>query len=486
MKKWSLILWFAAIVGAAFIFTACDGDDSDDEGDAFTDVTGDYILKGGEASTTADESGVSIASALKSNSTGDITIVLTGKVKADYLAVATKSPYADAGSKSTVTLGGSLGVDWTDAVWGTASALTGAEPGVYGAVYIDGLITLPIVNAGTIAIKQTNEALRLYAGVTDLVDDKPDAPLVPSVPWTGNIWIPDVGVDDTPLKWKAYVDATSKAPNLATGPFGVLLWDGGTEIPPYSNKIATLEVETVTIDEGGTTATQKDLLARYIIDYSGVEFDITASYRLADEDGGVTVIGNSTNLNAAAAQTTDANGKPVITVTLTPKSGALTGKYDFGSTNALWGGKASSAPNDWKYADISVNVGKLFADLDPANTILSFKSTSQAYRYYKGAGDILTGPPAYPRNTQGSNIYIPDDNSLPVKWRVYDKGTFDISTTFGIILAQNASPKVTTVEIYTHGATYNTAEAVTTAHDTGTLVKTLKIDYSAVTINSTQ
>jgi hypothetical protein len=45
MKKWSLILWFAAIVGAAFIFTACDEDDSD-KSDAFTDVTGNFILRG--------------------------------------------------------------------------------------------------------------------------------------------------------------------------------------------------------------------------------------------------------------------------------------------------------------------------------------------------------------------------------------------------------------------------------------------------------
>jgi hypothetical protein len=376
-------------------------------------------------------------------------------------------------------------------MWGSPTTLAGAEPGVYGAAYIDGLITRPIA-AQTVAIRQTNEALRLYAGYEDTATSKPTAPVVPSSGYVPTaLWIP--GREDTPVRWKAYVDGSTKEADLSAGPFGVLLWDGGTEIPPYSNKTAILEVETITIAADGS-ATVGDLLARYIIDYSGVEFDITASYRLANSDSGISVIGNSTNLNAAAAQSTDANGKPVITVTLTNKTGqTFTGKDDFnsgGATNGLWGGKVSGAPNSWKYADISVNVGKLFADL--SGKILSVKSTNHAFRYYKGAPNIWAAAPDKP--TIGDpNIYIPtSDTELPIKWKIYVADRFDISTTWGIILSEQAPEKVVTIEIREHSSIptgepdntgTSTSNADDLAADAGTLLKTFKINYSDVTIN---
>jgi hypothetical protein len=284
MKKWSLILWFAVIVGAAFIFTACEGDDSDDgAGETFTDVSIYYSLKSGEGETDPDESGLEIASALKSSSTGDVTIVLAGTVKPDYIVAAV----ARSGTLSTVILSDTLSkaTDWTDKVWRTADDVAGAEPGDYGAVYISNLITDPIA-AGTVAIKQTNEALRLYKSRPEILDDAPDAPLVPDAP---NIWIPEAGEDGTPVKWKVYVDnATNKAPKLETGAFGVLIWNGGDLSAPYSNKQAVLEIETASIGADGTVTLGDGLFQRYIIDYSGVKFDTTGQYPLVEKDGSIT------------------------------------------------------------------------------------------------------------------------------------------------------------------------------------------------------
>jgi hypothetical protein len=273
MKKWSLILWFAAIVGAAFIVTAC-GEDDSEEGETFTDVSNYYALVKGEGSTDVDTSGLEIASALRNTSTGDVTIVLKGELPASYQAVAAQN----AGGSVSVALGDSIANDgnWTDAVWGYPGSLS-ADPGVYGAVYIDGLITRSIVLAGTVAIKQTNEALRLYGKAGDLLSAEPQAPVVPGGA-SGNIWIPDAGSEGIPTKWKVYINATTQAPNLGTDPFGVLIWNGGDA--EYSSKLATLEVEKATISgtyESGSTATATvgKLLEKYIIDYSEVVFGTT-------------------------------------------------------------------------------------------------------------------------------------------------------------------------------------------------------------------
>jgi hypothetical protein len=276
MKKWSLILWFAAIVGAASIFMAC-GEDDSDEGETFTDVTGLYTLKASEATDAGtDASGLTIASAKKSNSTENVTIVLTGTVKEGYRATATVS-----GGTSTVALGGSLGTDWTN-TWGSAEVLFGAEPGVYGAAYIDGIITQPIVNAGTLAIKQTNEAFRVYSGSSSApyAATAPTATVVPPSPHSGFVpkalWVPYVGSTGVSVRWKAYVNGDTGAPTQGVEPFGILIWDGGTATPKYS-RVATLEIETTnlsgTVSGGGSfSAAVKDVLATYIIDYSGVVF----------------------------------------------------------------------------------------------------------------------------------------------------------------------------------------------------------------------
>jgi hypothetical protein len=272
MKKWSLILWFAAIVGAALIFTACGEDDDGGGGETFTDVTSDYTLKASEATdAAADASGLVIASALKSNSTGDVTIILTGTVKTGYQAIAVADDDDNDDNTpptATVTPGNSVS-DWNN-IWGEPG--DSAEPGVYGAAYISGMITQSIA-AGTVAVRQKNEALRLFGG-KELLQSDPTAPVV-QYNDSPTIWIPAAGATGTPTRWKAYVNDSTNVPYLTEAPFGILIWDGGTADPKFSNKTATLEVESATISvvDSKYTAAKKDLLAKYIIDYSAVVFE---------------------------------------------------------------------------------------------------------------------------------------------------------------------------------------------------------------------
>jgi hypothetical protein len=150
------------------------------------------------------------------------------------------------------------GVDWTN-TWGDADALAGAEPGVYGAAYISGIITQPIVDAGTLAIRQTNQALRVYSGGSGdpYAASEPKAPVVPPNPHSGFVpdalWVPAVGAAGVPVRWKAYVNGTTKAPDQGVAPFGILIWDGGTADPEYPGKTtATLEVNKAVVTVGVT------------------------------------------------------------------------------------------------------------------------------------------------------------------------------------------------------------------------------------------
>jgi hypothetical protein len=352
--------------------------------------------------------------------------------------------------------------------------VAGAEPGFYGAAYISGIITEPIA-AGTLAIKQTNEALRLYKGRTgsDIVTEKPSKPPVPSA---ANIWIPAADANDTPFKWKVYVDASSKAPKLDSGAFGVLLWDGGasgTSSAPYSNKKAVLEVESASFDADDVADVDDGLFRRYIIDYSGVKFDLADLYPLVERDGtnGTAAIGNAENLDTSAIKTIKEDGTPVITITLTNTTGkTFTGTTDFTSNHNVWGAKPSGNTVTGNWADIAVDL-KLALDAVATGKTLSVKQTSQALNYYTGAGDLLSSAPTAPStSTSGDNIWIPSD-STPVKWKTYASS---VSPNWGIILWNGASSKTVKLEIFQHDNSSNPGA--------GTLVSTVVIDYSGLTI----
>jgi hypothetical protein len=315
MKMRSLIFGLAMFVCMALIFNGCEQEaDDDGGGETSVDISKLFALRNGESAPTnaaADTSGLKIASVRKSSS-GDVTIVLTGAIRPDYQAVVTAGA---SGAKSSVALGSKLSDTTTDwkSVWGDGNFLAGAEPGIYGATYILGLIPYDIDDVAPVAIRQTNEALRLYKGATE-THVSPDAkPTKPTIPHAGNIWIPGTDVTDTPVKWKVYVDGNDiTKPNQKAEPFGVLLWNGGSGTTKYPSKIATLEIAKATISGTGATATATvgETLARYIIDYSGVTFP-TAADLAAALGTGAAVDGTDKNTVNLTADVEIGTGKTV-------------------------------------------------------------------------------------------------------------------------------------------------------------------------------
>jgi hypothetical protein len=269
MKNMSLIFGIAVLACTAFIFLACPTDADDDGGDDFTPVEGVSLKNGGSFTAGTDSSGLKIASAKKSNSTGEVTIVLAGAVGTAYQAIAAIPETS--GGTTTVTLGSNSTFqanfvpDFTPFGQGTGAA-AGAAAGVYAPVYIDGLITADaLAAAGTLAGRQTNEALRFYTGIREqLLPVSPSVPVVRST----DIWVPAAGSQGIPTKCKAYVDENN-APNFTSEPWGFLIWNGGTGTT-YSDRKITYELSKITI--AGGSASVDSLLTRYIIDYSGVTF----------------------------------------------------------------------------------------------------------------------------------------------------------------------------------------------------------------------
>jgi cytoskeletal protein CcmA (bactofilin family) len=305
MKKF--LFGMAALLSVSLIFLGCPTEaDDDDKGDISVDLSNWFSLKNGEnAGLDKDTSGLEIASVSKSSS-GDVTIVLEGTISPNYQAVVTAGTGKD---KSKVNLGAVLSdaakTDWLR-VWGTDTALAGAEPGIYGAAYIANLITDNTIADGPVAIRQTNEALRLYAGVVDLVpvDKKPAAPVVPP---TANIWIPGAESTDMPVKWKVYNSMTT---DLKAEPFGVLIWNGGPDTK-YFSKTATLEIAKAAVSGTGATV-ESVLLAKYIIDYSRVKFATAADLVAALGAGNAEL--DTTNKNIVNLKVTDVTIDPEKTI----------------------------------------------------------------------------------------------------------------------------------------------------------------------------
>jgi hypothetical protein len=321
MKNRSLIFGFVALACAAFVFFGCPTEADDNGGDDFTPLEGLSLKNGGSFTAGDDTSGLRIASAKKSNSTGEVTIVLTGAVGTAYQAVAAVPA---GGGTTTVTLGAdstfqaNFVPDFTPFAQG-ASAANGAAAGVYAPVYIDGLITADAIAAGTLAGRQTNEALRFYTGIIDeLLPDSPTAPVVNGT----NIWVPSGSQTGAPTKWKAYVDENN-VPNFTLEPSGFLIWNGGTGTA-YPDRKITYELSKITI--AGGSATVDNLLTRYIIDYSEVTFSTPASEasELANALGnGATASGATVTVTGTTVSI--AEGKTITVddgVTLSVASGA--------------------------------------------------------------------------------------------------------------------------------------------------------------------
>jgi hypothetical protein len=204
--------------------------------------------------------------------------------------------------------------------------------------------------------------------------------------------------------------------------------------------------------------------------------DVTASYPLATNDTNIATIGQPSNLSAAAKKS-DADGTVYITVTSKTDT-ALSVVSDFTIANGLWGPRREQAPAGSKYADLALDLSAVFTPTNAAK-VLSIRSTNHAFRYYKGATNILTDAPKVPL-IGDPNIYLPATSTteLPVKWRIYEANTFtaDADHNFGIILWSDAPEKVITLEVIEHSAypaTQDKAEA-------GELLAKIVIDYMGI------
>jgi hypothetical protein len=200
--------------------------------------------------------------------------------------------------------------------------------------------------------------------------------------------------------------------------------------------------------------------------------DVTDQYDLVGTVSSIPTIGNGNNLDITASKS-DLNGIVYITVT-----GTLTGTSDFGSSHGLWGPKRENAPAG-KWADFGLDLNAIFTS-EVTNKILALRSSNQAFRYYKGASNLLAQEPTGPLVILGDPnkpiIYIPAlPTEMPVKWRLYNTNTFSSDKLFAFILWSSANPKTITLEVAEY-ATYvdNAAKSADVA--------TIVIDYSGVTI----
>jgi hypothetical protein len=328
-------------------------------------------------------------------------------------------------------------------------------------VYIDGLITDETIAAGTLAGKQTNEALRLYTGATDfLLSESPLAPLVNA----NNIWIPTDTQTGTPIKWKAYVGDNGE-PNLTADPAGFLIWDGGTGTPTplYPNRIITYELTKITITDG--IAVVDNVQASYIIDYSGVTFvdPVAEASKLAADLGGqesgvtatgtvVTVTGTAASI-AAETHVTVPDG-----VTLTVSSGAtlnVAGELNVAG-NATVEGKITVASGG------KIVSPALGADGLPGDNAISFGDNGTvelaqgAIGYYGDVAFIGPAPAAGAENPYAYNWGTATDGKVTLK----DDNVTELTSGSVTAAKSTAIPPDTTITVAS-GATLTVAADTT-------------------------
>jgi hypothetical protein len=242
-KLFSLAILVMALA-VAFIGCSTDSDDDDDEQETFTNVAESYPINGAHA---LSPSGLSIASVLKSNTTGIVKVTLDGEVGTTF-------QYASTGSSPAKPSNDWIAL-WADPTDGTTSF--NPEEAVYGTFSFKPFSSLPQdASALSIAVKQTNDALRYYRGATTGDAFVANEPLEqPTMTNTGSIYIPSSG---TATRWRVWGDGVI----TSTETYEVLLWSG----VPANQRIITLEIQSV----DGTTYTTLDTI---VIDYSNVSFE---------------------------------------------------------------------------------------------------------------------------------------------------------------------------------------------------------------------
>ena len=139
-------------------------------------------------------------------------------------------------------------------------------------MYIKGLLNWTEADGKVLAIKNTNQAFRLYAGNTSgLLTDNLTKPKLTDGSNQQTIWFPTTTAE--PVRWKLY----SAIPKDDT--FGILIWNGGSGTT-YTPKTATLVIQEYDGYDGSVTVgadtAQSPKAEGYsttvIVDYSSVTF----------------------------------------------------------------------------------------------------------------------------------------------------------------------------------------------------------------------
>jgi hypothetical protein len=218
----------------SLIFTACPTDpgglppdtQTEEVPETFTNVAEDFPLAEGLEEVT-------VVSARKSDKTGIITIELGGSV----------SQEDDSSFNDT---------------FGTGSE--DKPEGGYASVIISLASLLEPISDQVIAIRQENDALRYYQGLTEgggLLDTLPESPVFGDA--LPNIYIPEQGM---PVKWKAYDEnawaddrdfsfLVSSAASPKTVTIGITTWSVNEDEATKTGDVATIifDYSALTVEE---------------------------------------------------------------------------------------------------------------------------------------------------------------------------------------------------------------------------------------------
>jgi hypothetical protein len=237
------------------------------------DVSSDYAL-GTYVGSDSSASGLTI-SATK-NSTGAVTVYLTGTLDPEYVYTADgidhyprTDPPSGAGSKF-------LGQGFWIGVGQTVGGPLVPTAGKYAQIGIKGLYTGLNVAGKVVAVKQSNHALRFFSGYVgvDAVTSVVGIPI--TLPkdddYAGANYIP-ADANTLPVRWRVSNTGEVKSDQTQTSTF--IIWNGGDGTTQYTTPTtATFELTArASYMNDAPEATPPDDIGTVTVDYSGVIFN---------------------------------------------------------------------------------------------------------------------------------------------------------------------------------------------------------------------